>query len=66
MLAARVEAEGLTLDKTPAPWESQAFNHEMTAEEQAATGVTPTEWRAGREGRQSTDLTERFRNRRLA
>ena len=35
VLAARVEAEGLTLDKTPAPWESQAFNHEMTAEEQA-------------------------------
>lgn len=35
VLAARVEAEGLTLDKTPPPWESQAFNHEMTPAEQA-------------------------------
>lgn len=35
VLAARVEAEGLTLDRTPPPWESQAFNHEMTPAEQA-------------------------------
>ncbi|MBD3837398.1 NAD(P)/FAD-dependent oxidoreductase [Brevundimonas sp.] len=35
VLAARVEAEGLTLDKTPPPWERQAFNHEMTPAEQA-------------------------------
>ncbi len=34
-LAERVEAEGLTLDKTPPPWERQAFNHEMTEAEQA-------------------------------
>ena len=34
VLAARVEAEGLTLDKTPPPWERQAFNHEMTPAEQ--------------------------------
>ncbi|WP_295707575.1 NAD(P)/FAD-dependent oxidoreductase [uncultured Brevundimonas sp.] len=38
VLAARVEAEGLTLDKTPPPWESQAFNHEMTPAEQAEFG----------------------------
>jgi monoamine oxidase len=35
VLAGRVEAEGLTLDKTPPPWESQAFNHEMTPQEQS-------------------------------
>lgn len=35
VLAAQVEAEGLTLDKTPPPWERQAFNHEMTLVEQA-------------------------------
>ncbi len=34
-LAARVEPQGLTLDKTPPPWERQAFNHEMTEGEQA-------------------------------
>ncbi len=33
-LAARAEAEGLTLDRTPPPWETQAFNHEMTPAEQ--------------------------------
>ena len=38
LLARRVEAEGLTLDKTPPPWESQAFNHEMTPAEQRAFG----------------------------
>lgn len=35
-LAARVEPLGLTLDKTPPPWERQAFDHEMTRAEQAA------------------------------
>ncbi len=34
-LARLVEPRGLTLDKTPPPWESQAFNHEMTPAEQA-------------------------------
>ena len=38
LLAGRAEAEGLTLDRTPPPWERQAFNHEMTAEEQRAFG----------------------------
>jgi len=35
VLADRVEAEGLTLDRTPPPWRSQAFNHEMTPDNQA-------------------------------
>jgi len=34
VLAGMVEGEGLTLDKTPPPWETQAFNHEMTPAEQ--------------------------------
>lgn len=34
-LAARVEAIGLTLDRTPPPWESTAFDHETTRAEQA-------------------------------
>ncbi|WP_420470224.1 flavin monoamine oxidase family protein [Brevundimonas sp. FT23042] len=29
-LAARVEPAGLTLDRTPPPWQSQAFNHETS------------------------------------
>ncbi|WP_439470561.1 flavin monoamine oxidase family protein [Brevundimonas sp.] len=29
-----VEPSGLTLDRTPPPWQSQAFNHETTAAEQ--------------------------------
>lgn len=29
-LAAMVEPAGLTLDRTPPPWQSQAFNHETT------------------------------------
>ncbi|RZJ17186.1 MAG: FAD-dependent oxidoreductase [Brevundimonas sp.] len=33
-LAARVEAIGLTLDRTPPPWESTAFDHETTRAEQ--------------------------------
>jgi monoamine oxidase len=33
-MAALAEANGFTLDKTPPPWESQAFNLEMTAAEQ--------------------------------
>ncbi|HEV2083412.1 MAG TPA: NAD(P)/FAD-dependent oxidoreductase [Brevundimonas sp.] len=37
-LAARVEAEGLTIDRTPPPWERQAFNHEMTEAEQGEFG----------------------------
>ena len=38
VLADRVEAEGLTLDQTPPPWRSQAFDHEMTPTDQAAFG----------------------------
>lgn len=38
VLTRRVEAEGLTLDQTPPPWRSQAFNHEMTPDEQADFG----------------------------
>jgi monoamine oxidase len=34
-LAKLAEAGGFTLDRTRPPWESQAFNHEMTAAEQA-------------------------------
>lgn len=34
-LAALVEPLGLTLDRTPPPWERQAFDHEMTPAEQA-------------------------------
>jgi monoamine oxidase len=37
-LAAHVEAEGLTLDRTPPPWESQALDHETTRAEQEAFG----------------------------
>jgi len=36
VLAERVEAEGFTVDRTRPPWETQAFNHEMTPGEQAA------------------------------
>lgn len=35
LLAARVEAEGFTVDRTPPPWERQAFDHEMSRAEQA-------------------------------
>lgn len=35
VLARLAEAEGFTIDKTPPPWESQAFNLEMTSAEQA-------------------------------
>ncbi len=35
VLAGRVEAEGLTLDQTPPPWRTQAFDHEMTPADQA-------------------------------
>ncbi|GAW41610.1 Pseudooxynicotine oxidase [Brevundimonas sp. SH203] len=38
VLAGRVEAEGLTLDRTPPPWRKQAFDHEMTPADQAAFG----------------------------
>ncbi|MCC4294498.1 flavin monoamine oxidase family protein [Brevundimonas aurantiaca] len=38
VLADRVEAEGLTLDRTPPPWRTQAFDHEMTPAEQAEFG----------------------------
>lgn len=34
-LAALVEPQGLTLDRTRPPWERQAFDHEMTPAEQA-------------------------------
>jgi monoamine oxidase len=35
VMASLAEAEGLTLDRTPPPWESQAFNLEMSAADQA-------------------------------
>lgn len=35
-LAGRVQDVGLTLDQTPPPWESTAFDHETTPGEQAA------------------------------
>ncbi|NJC40817.1 monoamine oxidase [Brevundimonas alba] len=35
-LASMVEPAGLTVDRTRPPWESQAFNHEMSPGEQAA------------------------------
>ena len=38
VLAGRVEAEELTLDQTPPPWCTQAFDHEMTRADQAAFG----------------------------
>lgn len=34
-LAALVEPQDVTLDRTPPPWERQAFDHEMTPAEQA-------------------------------
>lgn len=38
VLTAQVEAQGLTLDQTPPPWRTQAFDHEMTPADQAAFG----------------------------
>lgn len=35
LLAGMAEAQGFTVDRTPPPWESQAFNHEMSPAEQA-------------------------------
>jgi len=35
-LAGLVEPTGLTVDRTPPPWQSQAFNHEASGSEQAA------------------------------
>ena len=35
LLVPQVEASGLTLDRTPPPWQGQAFDHEVTAAEQA-------------------------------
>lgn len=35
VLAGMVEDQGFTVDRTPPPWESQAFNHEMSGAEQA-------------------------------
>lgn len=34
-LAGLAESEGFQVDRTPPPWESQAFNHEMSPAEQA-------------------------------
>lgn len=39
VLAALADDEDLTLDRTPPPWRSQAFNHEMSPAEQAAFGA---------------------------
>lgn len=38
VLAALAEDEGFGLDRTPPPWRSQAFNHEMSPDDQAAFG----------------------------
>ncbi|HYC74874.1 NAD(P)/FAD-dependent oxidoreductase [Brevundimonas sp.] len=38
-LAKLAEAAGLTIDRTPPPWERQAFDHEMSAAEQAEFGA---------------------------
>lgn len=38
VLARRVEAEGLTLDQTPPPWRTQAFDHEITRADLAEFG----------------------------
>ena len=38
-LARLAEAAGLTIDRTPPPWERQAFDHEMSAAEQAEFGA---------------------------
>lgn len=38
VLAGRVQAEGLTLDQTPPPWRTQAFDHEMTRADQTEFG----------------------------
>lgn len=62
VLADKVEPAGLTLDRTPPPWEKQAFNLEVTPAEQAAfrTAFTDFEDRvakaaaAGREAPAST------------
>lgn len=35
LLAKLAESAGFTIDRTPPPWESQAFNHEMSPAEQA-------------------------------
>ncbi|HEX8660883.1 MAG TPA: NAD(P)/FAD-dependent oxidoreductase [Brevundimonas sp.] len=35
VLAGLADAQGFTVDRTPPPWESQAFNHEMSPAEQA-------------------------------
>lgn len=39
VLAGMAEAEGFSVDRTPPPWESQAFNHETSAAEQAEFGA---------------------------
>jgi monoamine oxidase len=39
VLAGMAEDQGFTLDRTPPPWESQAFNHEMSSVEQAEFGA---------------------------
>lgn len=36
VLAGLAEANGFEIDRTPPPWKTQAFNHEMTAAEQDA------------------------------
>ena len=38
-LAELAEGGGFTIDRTPPPWESQAFDHEMSAAEQAEFGA---------------------------
>jgi monoamine oxidase len=38
-LSAMAATTGFTLDRTPPPWEGQSFDHEMSADEQAAFGA---------------------------
>lgn len=46
VLAGLAEDEGFAIDRTPPPWRSQAFNHEMSPEDQAAFGDAFEEFEA--------------------
>jgi monoamine oxidase len=62
VLAGMAEDQGFTVDRTPPPWRNQAFNHEMSAAEQADFGAAFAAFEArvaqaaagGREGPAST------------
>lgn len=57
VLAKLAEAQGYDIDRTPPPWESQAFNHEMTPGEQEDFGdaFTGFEDRVARAAAQGED-----------